>query len=68
MKGLYLFQRYLPFTDIMCVFLSGQSDVVSYPHMLNFIYRSNGGNFEGDRVSEGVLRSRRFVRLTHPTL
>ena len=28
MKGLYLFQRYLPFTDIILVFLTGQFDVV----------------------------------------
>ena len=55
MKGLYLFQRYLPFIDIMTAFLTGQSDVVSYLPMLNFLYRSNGGNFDGDRVSEAIL-------------
>ena len=55
MKGLYLFQRYLPFIDIMTAFLTGQSDVVSYLSMLNFLYRSNGGNFDGDRVSEAIL-------------
>ena len=50
MKGLYLFQRYLPFTDIMLVLVTGQCDVVSYLLMPNFFYRSNGGNSEGDRV------------------
>ena len=29
--------------------------VISYLPMLNFIYRSNGGNSEGGRVSEGML-------------
>ena len=55
MKGLFLFQHYLPFTDIMWAFVQGQSDVVSYLPMLNFFNRSNGGNSEGDRVSEGIL-------------
>ena len=50
MKGLYLFQRYFPFTDIMLVLVTGQCDVVSYLLTPNFFYRSNGGNSEGDRV------------------
>ena len=48
MKGLYLFQRYLPFADIIFFFLTGQSDLVSYLPMLNFSYSSNGGNSDGD--------------------
>ena len=55
MKGLYLFQRYLPFTDITCAFLTSQSDVVSHLPVLKKIYRSNGGNSEGNRVLEGIL-------------
>ena len=27
MKGLYLFQRYLPFTDIVLIFVTCQSDI-----------------------------------------
>ena len=29
MKGLYFFQRYLPFVDIICLVLIRQSDVLS---------------------------------------
>ena len=68
MKGLYLFQRYSPFIDIMCVILTSQSDVVSCIPTLNFIHRSNGGNSEGHWVSEAILFLRRFVKLTRPTL
>ena len=55
MKGLYLFQRYLPFTELIWLVLERQSDVASYRPMFNFIYRSNGANSEGDRVSESIL-------------
>jgi len=36
MKGLYLFQRYLPFMDIVLIFVTSQSDVDSYLPMPNF--------------------------------
>jgi hypothetical protein len=55
MKGLYLFQRYMPLTDILSAFLTSQSDAVSYRPMLKFLYRSNGGNSDGNRVSEAIL-------------
>ena len=29
--------------------------VISYLPMLNLLYRSNGGNSEGDQVSEGMV-------------
>jgi hypothetical protein len=55
MKGLYLFQRYLTFIDPVWVILYRQSHV--FPIFLcSFFCRSNGGNFRGDRVSEGILR------------
>ena len=56
MKGLYLFQRYLPFIDIMLIFFIRVSDLVSYFLYAEFFYRSNGGNSDGDRVSEGGVR------------
>jgi hypothetical protein len=38
MKGLYLFQRYLPFIDIMWLFFIRLSGVISYfPHTQFFI-------------------------------
>jgi hypothetical protein len=55
MKGLYLFQRYLPFIDTVCLVLYCQSDALSimiyYPY---FIYRSNG-EFDKDNVSGFIL-------------
>ena len=55
MKGLYLFQRYLPFTELIWFVLSCQFDVVSiFLHSIFFI-SAHGGNFERDRVSEGIL-------------
>jgi len=55
MKGLYLFQRYLPFTDIMWLFVTSKSDAISYFPILHFSNRSNGRNSDRDRVSEGIL-------------
>jgi hypothetical protein len=54
-EGLYLFQRYVPLTDILSAFFTSQSDVGSYRSMLNFLYRSNGGNSDGNWVSEAIL-------------
>jgi len=36
MKGLYLFQRYLPFIDPILLILSSESDV--FPILLSFFY------------------------------
>jgi hypothetical protein len=55
MKGLYLFQRYLPFTDIIWLAVTRQSGVVSYLPIFNFFYRSNGRNSDGDWVSRAIL-------------
>jgi Family of unknown function (DUF6533) len=67
MKGLYLFQRYLPFAELVWVILSCQSDMVFIFACSIFFDRAYGGNFEGDRVSKGILRWWRFVKLTRPT-
>ena len=65
MRWLYLFQRYWPFTDIMLFSINCQYDVFPIFLFLLF-YSSNGGYFEGDRVSEGGLYSWRFVILDSP--
>jgi len=55
MKWLYLFQRYLPFTDIMVVYITCQSDV--FPVFLfSLLFSSHGAKFGGDRMSEDILR------------
>ena len=44
MKGLYLFQRYLPFTDIIWLVLTGQSDhyvVTDLPMLIFFVAQLN---------------------------
>jgi hypothetical protein len=57
MKGLYLFQRYLPFTQIIYFFLpDGQSDVVSIFSCSILSYREYEGHFNGDCVLEDTLR------------
>ena len=38
MKGLYSFQRYLPFVETIWLVLIRQSDVVSYFFMLNIFF------------------------------
>jgi len=51
MKGLYLFQRYLPFTDIIWLVVTGRSDhyVVSYlPIVIFFVAQM------GDSLMPGV--------------
>ena len=56
MKGLYLFQRYLPFTELIWFVLSGKSDVVSVFSCSIPFHRAHGGPSDGDSVSEGILR------------
>jgi len=65
MKGLYLFQRYLPFIDNVWLVFYRQSDI-SPIFLCSFFYRSNGGKFDGDYVSEAMLRDWRFVKSTRP--
>jgi hypothetical protein len=56
LKGLYLFQRYLPFTDILLIFVTCQSDIFPIFLFTLFFCNSNGANFKGNRVSEDILR------------
>jgi hypothetical protein len=67
MKGLYLFQRYLPFIDTVLVLLYRQSDV-SPIFLCSFFLRSNGGKSDGNYVLEANVREWRFVKLTHPRI
>ena len=55
-KGLYLFQRYLPFTELIWFVLSGKPDVVSVFSCSIPFHRAHGGLSDGDSVSEGILR------------
>ena len=65
MKGLYLFQRYLPFIEPIFLFHC-QSDM--FPIFLcSSFHRSNGSIFDGDWMSEIILLCWRFVKLIHPT-
>ena len=63
MKGLYLFQRYLPFIDTVWLVLYRRSDV-SPILLCSFFLRSNGGKFDGNCVLEDILREWRFVKST----
>ena len=65
MKGLYLFQRYLPFIDTVWVVLYRRFDVSS-TFLCSFLFRSNGGKFDGNYVLESILREWRFVKSTRP--
>ena len=56
MKGLYLFQRYLPFTQLIWFVLSSQSDVFPIFSCSITFYSSHGGHSDGDWVSKGELR------------
>ena len=54
MKGLYIFQRYLPFTDIIWLVLSCLS--YFFPSSYTELFcRESRGNIKGGRVSEGIL-------------
>ena len=46
MKGLYLFQRYLPFIDTIGLVFYRKSNV-SPIFLCSFFLRSNGGKFDG---------------------
>jgi Family of unknown function (DUF6533) len=65
MKGLYLFQRYLPFIDNIWLVFYRQSDI-SPMFLSSFFLRSNGDKFDGNYVFEAMLRDWRFVKSTHP--
>ena len=65
MKGLYLFQRYLPFIDTVWVVLYRRFDVSS-TFLCSFLFRSNGGKFGRNYVLESILREWRFVKPTRP--
>jgi hypothetical protein len=67
MKGLYLFQRYLPFIDNVWLVIYRQSDISSI-FLSSFFLRSNGGKFDGKYVFEAMLRNWRFVKSTHPRI
>ena len=57
MKGLYLFQRYLPFTQlVLFVHPYCQSDVISILSCSIIFYREHVEHSDGDWVSEGTLR------------
>ena len=68
MKGLYIFQRYLPFTEFILFVLSCQYGVVSIFSCSIVFYRAHGRHSEGKWLSEGTLHLRRFVKLTRSTL
>jgi len=65
MKGLYLFQCYLPFIDTVLVLLYRQSDF-SPIFLCSFFLGSNGGKFDGNYVLEANVCEWRFVKSTHP--
>ena len=67
MKGLYLFQRYIPFIDSISIFLYRQSHISSI-FLCSFFLRSNGGKFDRKYVLEAKLRKWRFVKSTIPAL
>jgi len=57
MKGLYFFQRYLPFTQLIWLALPyGQSDVFSTFSCSILFNRKHDGQSDGDRVLEDKLR------------
>jgi len=57
MKGLYFFQRYLPFVEIISLVIAGQSDVVScLLPTLNFFFIKKRQYRGGDCVLEDTLR------------
>jgi len=71
MKGLYLFQRYLPFLDTLCLVLYCQSDAftVFFPGSLKKVFCSS--KWEGvDKkcMCEDIPSCCRFLKLTFPTL
>ena len=67
MKGLYLFQRYLPFIDTVCLVLYCQCDLSLIFLYLLFL-SSNRGKFDGKKVLEAIIREWRFVKSTRPCI
>jgi hypothetical protein len=65
MKGLYLFQRYLPFIDTVWLVVYRQFDV-SLIFFSSFFPRSNGGKFDRDYLLESNFRDWRLVKSTRP--
>jgi len=69
MKGLYFFQRYLPFVVIICFVLLRQSDMVSYLlPMLNFFFKKKKKIMLRSRLCVGGYTALTQVKLTRPTL
>ena len=64
-KGLYLFQRYLPFIDTVWLVLYRQSDV-SLIFFSSFFLRSSGGKSDRDYMLEDNFRDWRLVESTRP--
>jgi len=65
MKGLFIFQRYLPFIDTIGLAFYRQSDIS--PIFLCWpFFRSNRGKFDGRYVFEDIIREWRFVKSTCP--
>jgi len=65
MKGLYLFQRYLPVIDTIWLVFHRQFD--RFPIFLcSFFLRSNGGQFDRSYVFEANVREWRFVKSIRP--
>ena len=67
MKGLYFFQRYLPFTEPIWLVLQCQFHMLSI-FICSFFRRSIWGSFDGNWMLEGILRSWKFVKSTCLTL
>ena len=47
-KGLYLFQRYLPFAELIWFILFSQSDVLSIFSCSMLFYRAHGGHSDDE--------------------
>jgi len=69
MKGLYLFQRYLPFTHLICFVLPyRQSNMISILSCSILFCREPHEHSDGDWVSEATTCKLKFVKLTSPAL
>jgi len=68
MKGLYIFQRYLPFIDTVWLVLYRQSNVFPIFFKSSFVLGSNGRKLDGNYVFEANVRQWRFVKSTRPRI